>query len=211
MLNNVADTLRVDTAMLNGWRCDDDYDYAREMVQSDFSIREWILIHVSKWLDGIFGSEFYTNNEKIIWGLIGAVLIIAVIAFVFRHKLVLFSRTGKESLPYDITEDTIYGIDFPEEISQSMKRRNYREAVRLVYLYALKELTDNGCIDWQPYKTPAQYVSEIGTPEFRSLSNHFQRVRYGNFAATEELVEEMQRLRLVVVQGVDKHQKGGKE
>lgn len=211
MLNNVADTLKADTAMLDAWRCCDDYDYAREMVQSDFSIREWILMHIGRWFDYIFGSGFYADNRTFIWGLISAILIVAVIAFVFRHKLVLFSRAGKDILPYDITEDTIYGIDFPEEISQAMNQRNYREAVRLVYLYALKELTDSGCIDWQPYKTPAQYASEVGTHEFRLFSNHFQRVRYGNFTATDELVEEMQRLRLVIVQGVNKLQKGGNE
>ena len=78
--------------------------------------------------------------------------------------------------------------------SAVISRQNYREAVRLLYLQTLKQLSDAERIDWQLYKTPTQYINEVRLPAFRQLTNHFLRVRYGNFEATEELFRVMQTL-----------------
>lgn len=209
MLNNVSDTLRIDTAVLNTWRADDNYDYAREMVQSDFSLREWIYMHIDYLFSRIFGSRFYSDNVTFIWCSVGIVLIAAVAAFIYYKKPALFGRGGKTVQEYEVTEDTIYGIDFPEKIALAMERHDYREAVRLTYLYALKELSDAGRIDWQPYKTPSQYTAEIRISEFRTFSNHFLHVRYGNFSATEELAYEMQRLRIAIMNAGGNTPEGG--
>ena len=93
----------------------------------------------------------------------------------------------KNALSYTVEEDTIYGVDFPGGIAEALSRQNYREAVRLLYLQTLKQLSDAERIDWQLYKTPTQYINEVRLPAFRQLTNHFLRVRYGNFEATEEL------------------------
>ena len=102
-------------------------------------------------------------------------------------------------------EDTIYGVDFQKEIDAAVFRNDYREAVRLLYLQTLKFLSDAGKIDWQPYKTPTEYIYEIKidtlkTP-FRELTNRFLRVRYGNFEATVVLYREMQAFQKEMVEG----------
>ena len=78
---------------------------------------------------------------------------------------------------------------------------DYREAVRLLYLQTLKQLSDEKRIDWQLYKTPTQYVYEVRMPAFRQLTNHFLRVRYGNFEATEALFHVMRSLQEEVKKG----------
>ena len=60
---------------------------------------------------------------------------------------------------------------------------------------------DEKRIDWQLYKTPTQYVYEVRMPAFRQLTNHFLRVRYGNFEATEALFHVMQSLQEEVKKG----------
>ena len=65
----------------------------------------------------------------------------------------------------------------------------------------LKQLSDEKRIDWQLYKTPTQYVYEVRMPAFRQLTNHFLRVRYGNFEATEALFHVMQSLQEEVKKG----------
>lgn len=207
MLDNAADTLKVDAAMLEAWRSDSDYDYAREMVPSDMSLSEWIYNCIDKFFYSIFGSDFYTDNMTFIWTSVGVVCVLAVIMFIYRKHPALFGRSGKVETEYDVTEDTIYGIDFPAEISAAMQRCDYRAAVRLIYLHALKVLTDLGLIDWQPCKTPTQYAAEVGTSGFRAFSNRFLRVRYGNFAATRELAEEMLAMRDAIIN--DGKEKGG--
>ena len=76
-----------------------------------------------------------------------------------------------------------------------------REAVRLLYLQTLKRLSDEKRIDWQPYKTPTQYINEVRMPVFRQLTNHFLRVRYGNFEGTEELFNSMKSLQEEIGKG----------
>ena len=77
----------------------------------------------------------------------------------------------------------------------------YREAVRLLYLQTLKQLSDGKRIDWQLYKTPTQYIYEVRLPAFRQMTNHFLRVRYGNFEATETLFHAMRDLQKEVEKG----------
>ena len=93
------------------------------------------------------------------------------------------------------------GVDFPGGIAEALSRQNYREAVRLLYLQTLKQLSDAERIDWQLYKTPTQYINEVRLPAFRQLTNHFLRVRYGNFEATEELFRIMQTLQEEIGKG----------
>ena len=91
-------------------------------------------------------------------------------------------------------EDTIYGIDFDAIISQALGREDYREAIRMIYLRTLKALSDSQQIDWQPFKTPSQYVREFDAAAFRTLTSHFLRVRYGYFEATRQLCDEVEQL-----------------
>jgi len=205
MIDNAADTLRPDTTLLKTWREDGDYDYAREMMQSDFSLSEWILRHIDRLLSDIFGSRLYYDNRTLIWISIGVVILAAICVFIYRKRPGLFGSSGRVATEYKVGEDTIYGIDFAAETEEAMQRKDYREAVRLTYLHCLKQLTDRGLKDWQPWETPTEYAAEVGTHDFRVFSNHFLRVRYGNFAATEALALEMQRMKDRIVNASRNH------
>ena len=136
-----------------------------------------------------------------------AIVVLGVIAwYLWRNHPGLFRRQEQVEAAYDDTEDTIYGIDFDTTIAQALTREDYREAIRLRYLQTLKALTDANIIDWQPFKTPTQYVRELSSSSlcsgdavakaaFRTLTSHFLRVRYGNFSATRQLYDEVDSLR----------------
>ena len=59
------------------------------------------------------------------------------------------------------------GVDFDKEIASATATGNWRDAVRYVYLKTLRCLSDYHRIDWQPSKTPSQYVYEERLPAFR--------------------------------------------
>ena len=90
-------------------------------------------------------------------------------------------------MEYTVSEDTIYGIDFNTEITRAAGNGNYREAIRLTYLKTLRLLSDREIIDWQPFKTPSQYTREFQNEKLRIMTNHFLRVRYGDFDADKDL------------------------
>ena len=112
----------------------------------------------------------------------------------FRHPNLFRRKSVSSQLKYEVTEDTIYGIDFKQEIEKALASQNYREAARLIYLQKLRELSDANRIEWRLYKTPTQYTREETSDNFRKLTNHFLRIRYGNFNTTEALCREMVRL-----------------
>ena len=132
---------------------------------------------------------------------IAVLILVLVIWFVYKKRPELFMRSRKSTLPYTVGEDTIYGVDFAERIADALARTDYREAVRLLYLQTLKQLSDGKRIDWQLYKTPTQYIYEVRLPAFRQMTNHFLRVRYGNFEATETLFHAMRDLQKEVEKG----------
>jgi len=211
MTSAVSDTLVVDTLRLNAWRADPQYDYSREFVQSGFSIMGWIREQIIRFYQSIYGSRFYEDNATFIFVVLGLVVMAGFVFFLYRKHPELFGRSGKVEPTAMTTEDTIYGVDFDAGIARALSEQNYREAVRLVYLQTLKNLSDAGRINWKPYKTPTEYTREVPTDSFRQFSMHFLRVRYGNFAATQPLVDEMQQLRQTILHDLRETQKGGIE
>lgn len=200
-LTSPTDTLVCDTAQLARWQSDPAYNYNRELIAPEINLFEWINRQFGEFLREIFGSRFADEYSELILVCIAVVILLLVSWFVYRKRPELFMRSGKRTLPYTVEEDTIYGVDFPEGINEALSQGNYREAVRLLYLQALKQLSDAGRIEWQPYKTPTQYQCEVRLPAFRQLTNHFLQVRYGNFEATEELFRTMRALQEEIEEG----------
>lgn len=201
-----ADTLVYDSLSIAAWQADPAYDYNRELVTPEFNLIEWLNVWLGKLLQKIFGSEFAEEYTGIILVVLFIIVLLLIVWFVYKKRPELFMRSRKV-LPYGVEEDTIYGVDFQKEISIALSCGDYREAVRLFYLQTLKQLSDAGKINWQPYKTPTEYIYEIKADglksPFRELTNRFLRVRYGNFEATEALFREMQILQEEITKGGD--------
>ena len=197
-LTSPTDTLVCDTAQLARWQSDPVYNYNRELIAPEINLFEWINKQFGEFLREIFGSRFADEYSELILVCIAVVILLLVSWFVYKKRPELFMRSGKRTLPYTVEEDTIYGVDFPEGINEALSQRNYREAVRLLYLQTLKQLSDAGRIEWQP---PTQYLYEVRLPAFRQLTNHFLQVRYGNFEATEELFRTMRALQEEIEKG----------
>jgi hypothetical protein len=189
----LKDTLVIDSAQIAQWQTQQDFDYNRELVGGGMTFTEWMMAQINELLHDLFGQAW--RNDYTWWALaiVGAVLVGIVVWYVWRFHPGLFMRQRDEQT-YENLEDTIYGIDFDAIISQAIGREDYREGIRMVYLRTLKALSDSQQIDWQPFKTPSQYVREYDAAAFRTLTAHFLRVRYGYFAATRQLYDEVEQL-----------------
>jgi len=203
MLQALSDTLSCDTALLHQYRVDEAYNYAKELQAPELDLWDWLVNKLMKWV-----SELFSPNGKgdvrfyIYIGL--AIAVAAFIAFLmYRYRAKLFHRTGKVSI-IDDEEDNIYGVDFDAVYAKAMAQKDYYKAVRIVYLRTLRWLSDGNKISWQLYKTPTQYTREYLSVEFERMTTAFMRVRYGNYQASEELVELLLDLE-------SKIKKGGKE
>lgn len=190
----MSDTLTIDSAQIAQWQAQQDFDYNRELVGGGMTFTEWMMTQIKELLRDLFGQAWNSDYTWWVLAVIGAVVVGIVVWYVWRFHPGLFKRR-KDEQTYEETEDTIYGVDFDSTISQALGREDYREAIRMVYLRTLKTLSDSQQIDWQPFKTPSQYVRELSdSAAFRMLTAHFLRVRYGNFAATRQLYDEVEQL-----------------
>ena len=189
----MKDTLVIDSAQIAQWQTQQNFDYSRELAGGGMTFTEWMMAQINELLRDLFGQAW--RSDYTWWGLaiVGAVVVGIGIWYVWRFHPGLFMRQRDERT-YEEMEDTIYGIDFDAIISQALGREDYREAIRMIYLRTLKALSDSQQIDWQPFKTPSQYVREFDAAAFRTLTSHFLRVRYGYFEATRQLCDEVEQL-----------------
>lgn len=208
-LTSPADTLVCDTVQIALWQSDPAYSYNRELITPEINFFEWIGKQFGELLRKIFGSRFAEEYSGVVLICIAIIILLLIVWFVYRKRPELFMSSRQNALSYTVGEDTIYGVDFSGGIADAISRRDYREAVRLLYLQTLKRLSDAERIDWQLYKTPTQYLNEVRLPAFRQLTNHFLRVRYGNFEATEELFHTMQSLQADIEKEGETVKKGG--
>lgn len=201
-----ADTLVCDTLRVAYWQSQPAYDYNRELVTPELDVWGWLSAKLGKLLSAVFGSRFAEEYTGLVLLCLTAVMLVFLLWILYKKHPELFVRLSRRSaVAYSVHEDTIYGVDFQQEIANALQRQDYREAVRLLYLQTLKQLSDAEKIDWQLYKTPTEYIYELKADSprasFRELTNRFLRVRYGNFEATAPLFQEMQALQTEIAKG----------
>lgn len=129
------------------------------------------------------------------------VLIVAVVFIVMKFKGIDFrlfaGRSAAVAVPYYESAEDIHTLSFDDEIALALEQKNYRLAVRLLYLQTLKYLNDQGMIHWQPEKTNEMYVNEVQDVQrktvFKRLTRQFEYVWYGDFAIDAERYDQLSR------------------
>jgi Domain of unknown function (DUF4129) len=167
-----------------------DYQYT---VQESQVIDTWwkrLLRRFFNW----FGSLFTGVGNPTFWKTAAYVFIASVIVYV-TLKLMgvdfsgLYRKKNNNEIPYETLGENIHTIDFADSIAEAITQKNYRLAVRLYYLKALKELTDREMIDWKINKTNRSYVYELNSPtlrpDFERITLQFEYAWYGDFPVDE--------------------------
>lgn len=201
----MTDTLSVDTLSLAQWRGNAEFDYPSEFKGSGFSLLDWLSDKLDQIMRGLFGDISLGHTGEIIWYVLGFGAIAAIVVFtLYRHPELLRWRRKAvaDDAGYDVVDDNIYGIDFQSAISRALTHGNHREAVRLTYLQTLRLLSDAQLIDWQPAKTPTQYVGEFRDETFLRLTATFVRVRYGGYAATAQTADDVTADSKAIAEGI---------
>lgn len=92
-------------------------------------------------------------------------------------------------------EEELKNIDFNKKIKEAAAEKNYRLAVRWLYLQTLHELNAAGNIIYGADKTNRQYYYELGGKpyqhEFGQLCSHYEYVWYGEFETDETVFSKI--------------------
>jgi len=194
----VNDSVKYDNSMIlvrkppaekiMGFRNDQDYAYDTNAKKPDnyFMRLFW-------WISDFWSSIPYFGKflEYLFYGLLIAMVILAVFRMLDIKVNSIFQRNRyREKIHIEEISEDIHKLDMDALIMEEIKKKNYKNAIRLLYLKLLKLLSDNGIILWSVNKTNADYRHEISpTPyhiPFSRLSALYEFIWYGNFRIGED-------------------------
>lgn len=102
---------------------------------------------------------------------------------------ILNSNSGKKKVtPIDYVEDEIAPSEIPltelqRLLKEALDKKDFRAAVRIYYLFILKDLSAKQWIEWQKEKTNMHYLYEMQKQnvysDFSQTVNYFEIVWYG--------------------------------
>ncbi|GHM99930.1 hypothetical protein WSM22_14200 [Cytophagales bacterium WSM2-2] len=166
------------------------------------TVAESLWDRFKRWLAELIGELLRgattTNIGQLIMYVLGGALLIVLIMLLLKVNAFKMLASGGDSpqTSYQVFEENIHAIDFDKMIAEATNRNDFRHATRLIFLYALKILSDQHLIDWNPGKTNHDYVEELQRtdlkPGFNDLSIYFDYTWYGNFTMTSETFRGVQ-------------------
>lgn len=133
------------------------------------------------------------SGQRTVYTTFTIIAVAAIVFFVLRvmgmNKSSLLSR-NEGNLQFTTSIEDINSISFEDAIRDAVERRNFRLAIRLLYLQTLKQLADKEYIEWQIDKTNTDYIKEVaGKPWqslFKKLSYNFEYAWYGDMNIGKE-------------------------
>ncbi len=180
---------------LQDLQTDHDYQYGNDTPPPENPIARffnWLFRKLAQF----FSSKAYQNVWQYV--ILAAIACFAIYLLMKAEVLgFLFPKKAQSgTLDYENLAENIHEINFETAIDEAVAARNFRLAVRLLYLQTLKRLTDAGRVHYKPEKTNRQYVAELVNsplqPEFETLTRQFEFVWYGDFPVDEQRFQAIQ-------------------
>jgi len=172
----------------------DDYNYDQMEGEAQNFISRFFNWFIHK-IGDIFGFTISPAMlfvlKFVFYGALGVLAIyILVRLLVGENAASFFTRKSKMVAPLNIEEEHIENIDLDEYINAALVQKNYRLAIRYMYLKSLKLLSLTNVIEWHFEKTNSDYYNEIDNQslkaDFKKVSYLYDHIWYGEFELDEE-------------------------
>jgi hypothetical protein len=169
---------------------DPDLNYRQAPTVGE-SLWSRLLSWLGKFFEALVENAVTTNWGRVLVYAIGLALLVVIIMMILKvnaFKVLYSGESGSQK--YRVLDENIHEMDFEKLIKDSLREKNYRKAVRLVFLFSLKLLSDKDLVHFQSGKTNHDYVAELKDPDlktgFNELSFYFEYAWYGNFTINAE-------------------------
>ncbi|OAB77366.1 hypothetical protein [Cochleicola gelatinilyticus] len=156
-----------------------DFDYDKMEGEAE-NLLVRLLNGFFSWIADLFGIQLSPETlavlEIIVYALLIALVIYILVRVLVGNDATSFFRNKKKLVaPLNIQEEHIDNIDLDRYIQEALATKNYRLAIRYMYLRSLKQLSLHNIIHWHFDKTNSDYYQEI---ENETLKNSFKRVSH---------------------------------
>ncbi len=133
--------------------------------------------------------------DIVLYLLLSAVLLFAVYRIIKDNDIQLFYRASRKRGMLDMGTATEPETTLEHQLQGFIANGDYRQAVRYLYLIALRELNDRGLIRMQAKLTNHDYIQQLkgknAESEFRFLTFAYEKVWYGEFALGQEQFQRL--------------------
>ena len=182
---------------IENYKNDPDFNYDLTQAEAEdwiTKIKNWINQQLAK----IFSSEtYFTIMDYVYYGLmiIALLLIIRGLIKADRRGLI-FGKVNNKILTGTESEEDLSSTDFDELIRSAIETKNYKLAIRYLYLKSLYLLANQGFIELKDNKTNYQYLNEIKNSRiakaFQDTTRLFEWAWYGEFPVDENELKSSQ-------------------
>ena len=144
------------------------------------------------------GQLFNTGIIKLLMFLIVGIVLFFVVyhlffngdKFIFKHK-----KTKVNSSPASFEEVDLFN-NWDKALKEAIEKKDYRLAIRVLYLQTLHILNQHHLIAYEQDKTNWDYVRQLASSHYHAsfiaLTSYFDYVWYGQFQLDEEDFELLQ-------------------
>jgi hypothetical protein len=179
----------VPDSVVDRMKNDKDFAYANDMSYwKEAPPRE------RNWLDRLLSAIATSPALKLIlYSLLVAAILYAVYQVMVVNNFFIFSgRRGKKNSKEE-SDDLLDNINLDQKINEAVTSKNYRQAIRFMYLKTLKMLSDNNVITLHAKSTNQDYIRQMykhdDLAQFRHLTRIYEYVWYGEFHPSDAQFE----------------------
>ncbi len=184
--------------VLEKYKNDPDFDYEGGPKEAD----DWIT-KIKNWINQqlaiIYSSKVYsTLLDYLYYGLMIAALILIIRGLIKADRRgLLFGKINSNEIKIIESEEDISQLNFDVLINAAVEGKDYKLAVRYLFLKSLKLLSEKEIIEIKNNKTNHQYLLEIKNSNiskaFQTTSSRFEWIWYGNFPVDEDVMKSSQK------------------
>ncbi|MDR1706808.1 MAG: hypothetical protein LBR46_02265 [Prevotella sp.] len=186
-----------DKDKIEEFKKDSRFDYAKNKQQG-IQISWWdkLWYDISEFIGNVFSTVASSGALSfvviMVCILLVCLLLMKLIGVDYRTVL---GKTKIDTPAIDIYTENVHEMNFDVLISNALQNKNYRLAIRFLYLKNLKLLSDKEVITWNANKTNYSYQYEISNDNLRTkfleTTLIFDYVWYGEFPVEETRFSEI--------------------
>lgn len=182
---------------LANYQNDPAFNYDNEKKEAE----DWIT-KIKNWINQqlalMRSSKTYSTILDIFYYGLAALALLLIIRGLIKadRRGLLFGKVGANQIKITEADEDIIQLNFDELISAEINNKNYKLAIRYLFLKSLKMLADKELIRLKNNKTNFEYFLEINNRSiaeaFRDTTFRFEWIWYGDFPVDEALMKNSQ-------------------
>lgn len=113
-----------------------------------------------------------------------------------KNKRPTNTKVVVQNVENDWNPEVISKTELELLLEKAIAQEDFRECIRIYFMFILKELTHNGSIKWRPEKTNYDYILEMRAKNysdgFEESVRIYDIVWYGDYDITKDIYERLQ-------------------